>query len=93
MMPLWAMYLLLVLGLGLVTFVTYGWDKYKSKRDGWRTPEKTLHWMALGGGWLGAILGQQYFRHKTRKRPFLWITYGITLLHVVVIGLLIRGNL
>ncbi|PVW75206.1 DUF1294 domain-containing protein, partial [Klebsiella pneumoniae] len=26
--------------------------------------------LGLAGGWPGAILGQQCFRHKTQKQPF-----------------------
>lgn len=32
--------------------------------------------LALCGGALGALLGQQFFRHKTKKQPFrtlLWL--------------------
>lgn len=30
----------------------------------------TLLVLGLAGGWPGAILGQQCFRHKTQKQPF-----------------------
>ena len=35
------------------------------------TPERTLHLLALLGGWPGAILARRRFRHKTMKVPFL----------------------
>jgi len=42
-----------------------------SARNGeWRTPESTLLMLAFIGGSPGAILGQQIFRHKTKKEPF-----------------------
>jgi uncharacterized membrane protein YsdA (DUF1294 family) len=40
-------------------------------------PEKTLHMMALAGGWPGAWLAQKMFRHKTSKKEFqvvFWLT-------------------
>lgn len=82
-------YLIVVAILSLITFSTYGWDKYKAQNEGRRIPEKTLHLLALAFGWVGAIAGQQFFRHKTRKVTFLLITYLITALHVVLIILMI----
>ena len=39
-------------------------------RGQWRTAENTLHLLALGGGWPGALVAQQLFRHKSAKRAF-----------------------
>ncbi|MOA42630.1 hypothetical protein D3C78_1646950 [compost metagenome] len=46
-------------------------------RNRWRTPERTLHWLALLGGWPGAMLAQYWFRHKSTKpafRRWFWAT-------------------
>lgn len=59
-----------LLGLGLVTFAVYGWDKQRAKAGGQRVPEVVLHALALGGGVLGGWAGRQVFRHKTRKPVF-----------------------
>lgn len=40
---------------------------YLAERGRWRTPENTLHVAELLGGWPGALVAQQLFRHKTRK--------------------------
>jgi uncharacterized membrane protein YsdA (DUF1294 family) len=40
-------------------------------------PERTLHLLALLGGWPGAILGQRHFRHKTRKVSFLFAFWAV----------------
>jgi uncharacterized membrane protein YsdA (DUF1294 family) len=45
--------------------VAYGWDKHRAVNGSWRVPERTLHLVAFLGGWQGAYLGQQLFRHKT----------------------------
>jgi uncharacterized membrane protein YsdA (DUF1294 family) len=45
---------------------------------GWRTQESKLHLVALLGGWPGALLAQDLFRHKSRKAQFqvvFWITF------------------
>ncbi|EIC2380558.1 DUF1294 domain-containing protein, partial [Salmonella enterica subsp. enterica serovar Newport] len=34
-----------------------------------RVPESTLLVFGVVGGWPGAIVGQQLFRHKTQKQP------------------------
>ena len=59
--------------MGTIAFVLYGMDKRRAVHRSWRIPEKSLHLFALLGGWSGALLGQQGFRHKTRKLSFqLW---------------------
>ena len=63
--------------LSLVTFLVYWFDKSKAKRNVWRTPESTLHLLALFGGWPGAAIAQQMLRHKTQKKGFravFWLT-------------------
>lgn len=64
-------------GLSFVTFLFYYSDKSAAKRRTWRTPETTLHALALAGGWPGAIIAQQMLRHKSKKKSFklvLWVT-------------------
>jgi uncharacterized membrane protein YsdA (DUF1294 family) len=56
--------------LSAIAFVAYGWDKLQAKRGGWRISEKTLHGLALAGGFVGAWLGMRIFHHKTRKPQF-----------------------
>ncbi|MDX1351958.1 MAG: DUF1294 domain-containing protein [Thiomicrorhabdus sp.] len=65
------------LGLSLLTFMVYWADKSAAQDGRWRTPENTLHILALIGGWPGAMIAQQKLRHKTQKQPFLsifWLT-------------------
>ncbi|NTW28674.1 MAG: DUF1294 domain-containing protein [Coriobacteriia bacterium] len=63
--------------LSVLLFALYGADKAAARRGGWRTPEASLHLLALLGGWPGALIARRVFRHKTKKQPFrtiLWIT-------------------
>lgn len=54
----------------VLTFVIYGGDKMAARRGWSRVPESTLLVLGLVGGWPGAVVGQQLFRHKTQKQPF-----------------------
>lgn len=63
--------------MSILTFLAYGNDKSKAERDLRRTPEATLHYMALFGGWPGAWIAQRIFRHKSKKAAFqntFWFT-------------------
>ncbi|HDS9360649.1 TPA: DUF1294 domain-containing protein [Enterobacter chengduensis] len=62
--PTW---LLLV---NVLTMLIYGGDKLAARRAWRRVPESTLLAFGFVGGWPGAIVGQQLFRHKTQKQPF-----------------------
>ena len=77
---------LLYAGLSLLTFVTYWLDKRKAQAGRWRTPESTLQFMALLGGWPGALLAQSYLRHKSQKRAFLVVFYLGALLNLIALA-------
>ncbi|MGH8175050.1 MAG: DUF1294 domain-containing protein [Steroidobacter sp.] len=58
----------------IVSFITvfaYAFDKSAAMNRRWRTEESTLHLLSLVGGWPGAWIAQQLFRHKTRKTSFM----------------------
>ncbi|WP_313240908.1 DUF1294 domain-containing protein [Stutzerimonas kunmingensis] len=65
----------------LLTFVLYWRDKHSALKDRWRTPETTLHFFELAGGWPGALVAQQVFRHKTRKLSYQLAFWLIVMLH------------
>lgn len=56
--------------VNVIAFVMYGADKQKAIRKQWRIPEAYLLAVAAIGGSVGAILGMQFFHHKTRKWKF-----------------------
>lgn len=66
----------------VVTFFAYAFDKSAAQRGGWRTSEKTLHLLALVGGWPGALLAQQLLRHKSSKAEFRVVFWGSVILNV-----------
>jgi len=66
--------------VSVITMGGYAWDKSAAVKNRWRTPESTLHFLALLGGWPGAMIAQHLFRHKTQKQPFrflFWLTIAI----------------
>lgn len=58
------------LTLSLCSFVLYALDKSAARSGRRRIRERTLHLLALLGGWPGALLGQQLLRHKSSKTSF-----------------------
>jgi uncharacterized membrane protein YsdA (DUF1294 family) len=58
--------------LSLLCFVVYALDKAAARAGRRRTPESTLLLMGLAGGWPGAVLAQQWLRHKNAKAAFQW---------------------
>ncbi|MEZ5545100.1 MAG: DUF1294 domain-containing protein [Lysobacteraceae bacterium] len=66
-----------------VSYLMYRSDKAAAEKDAHRTPENSLHLADLLGGWPGALIAQQQFRHKTIKQPFqsvFWATVTINLI-------------
>lgn len=59
-----------LIGINVLTFLVYGLDKWKARRDQWRIPEATLLMLAVLGGSIGALLGMTVFHHKTRHKKF-----------------------
>ena len=74
--------------VSLVTFAVYAMDKAAAARRDQRTPEKNLHLLSLVGGWPGALLAQQYLRHKSAKLEFratFWLTVVLNVAAFVVV--------
>lgn len=77
---------LVVLLLSAVSYLAYRNDKRASERRQWRTPESTLHFLSLLGGWPGALIAQSRFRHKSSKVGFRIVFYISILLNLVATG-------
>jgi uncharacterized membrane protein YsdA (DUF1294 family) len=72
--------------LNLWTFLAFGRDKSRAVAGLRRIPEHELLGLALIGGTPGALLGRNYYRHKTRKQPF---SFNLQLIATVQAGTLI----
>ncbi len=66
--PLWAD--VLYLGASALCFALYAIDKQAAIHGRDRISESTLLSLGFVGGWPGAIVAQQLFRHKTSKLTF-----------------------
>ena len=73
----------LLAGVNLLAFALYGIDKLKAKRGAWRISEATLLLAALFGP-LGALLGMELFRHKTRHAKFRVLVPLFLVLHIAL---------
>ncbi len=68
--------------ISVITFAVYRSDKMRAQQQQQRTPENTLHVLALLGGWSGALWAQLFLRHKSKKVSFLnvfWLTVVVNL--------------
>ncbi|NMY14386.1 DUF1294 domain-containing protein [Pseudomonas sp. WS 5019] len=65
----------------LLSFLQYWLDKRSAQSGGRRTAENTLHLVELAGGWPGALIAQQTFRHKTRKASYQAVFWLIVAVH------------
>lgn len=75
--------------ISLVLFGMYGIDKRAAGRDARRIPESRLHLLELLGGWPGALLAQQLFRHKTRKSRYQLVFWLAVLVNLGAMGWLL----
>ncbi|KFL37574.1 hypothetical protein N788_09305 [Arenimonas donghaensis DSM 18148 = HO3-R19] len=84
--------LVAIAGLSLLAYLMYWVDKSAAQRGGQRTPESTLHLVSLAGGWPGALVAQQHFRHKTIKQSFQSVFWGTVFLNVLAVTWLVKSG-
>lgn len=81
--------LVYIILINIIAFALMGIDKSKARKKKWRIPEKTLFLSALFGGSIGANLGMQLFRHKTKHLHFVIGMPLILIIQIVVVCYLI----
>ena len=81
-----------LLAVNIATFLLYGIDKYKAKKNQWRISEATLLTMAAIGGSIGAWAGMRLWHHKTMHKKF---KYGIPIIIIlqVTIAVYLQTNI
>jgi len=73
--------------LNAISFFMFFSDKRKAKKCSRRTSEATLLWAGFFGP-IGATVGMNLFRHKTRKTKFK-LVYAFLLMHTALLLFLI----
>ncbi|EHK65450.1 DUF1294 domain-containing protein [Achromobacter arsenitoxydans] len=76
------------LALSALTLAVYAIDKASARAGRRRIRERTLHLLSLAGGWPGALLGQQWLRHKSVKTEFRAVFWLTALVNVAAFVLL-----
>jgi uncharacterized membrane protein YsdA (DUF1294 family) len=71
--------------VNLLNLVLFWWDKRAARLSNWRVPESKLLLLALFGGFVGAFIGQNLFRHKTQKQPFKLLLWLAATVHLAII--------
>jgi uncharacterized membrane protein YsdA (DUF1294 family) len=78
----------------IVTFVVYAHDKRAAKAGSdargrskaRRVRERTLHLLALIGGFVGGWIGRHALRHKTQKPSFAIVLTLATVIHTALLA-------
>ncbi|WP_082576283.1 DUF1294 domain-containing protein [Lysobacter sp. Root604] len=78
--------------LSCLSYIMYSVDKAAAGKGMQRTPESTLHFVDALGGWPGALMAQQRFRHKTVKTSFQSVFWVTVLINIVATIWLIRSG-
>lgn len=74
-----------LIALNVISFILFGADKRKAKKDLYRISEKSLWISAILFGAFGAFAGMKIFHHKTKKNAF---RFGIPVLMIAEAGIL-----
>ncbi|SCW43982.1 Uncharacterized membrane protein YsdA, DUF1294 family [Asticcacaulis taihuensis] len=74
-MPFWPALLLYGALINLVTWHAWRLDKRNAVTREKRSSERTLLTLCWLGGWPGAVIGTQVFRHKSSKKAFIHKVY------------------
>ena len=79
--------------LSVLSYLMYWLDKEAAQRSAQRIPENTLHLVDLLGGWPGALIAQQQFRHKTVKASFQVVFWCSVLANLALVAWLVRSGI
>jgi uncharacterized membrane protein YsdA (DUF1294 family)/cold shock CspA family protein len=69
-----------------IALFMYWRDKSAARKGRWRTQESSLLLCGLIGGWPGALIAQQLFRHKSSKTEFQITFWGTVAVNCAGLG-------
>lgn len=70
--------------INATSYILYGMDKFKARKNKWRISEQSLLIASLLGP-VGALLGMQHFRHKTQKPMFKFLVPAFAGIHLLLV--------
>jgi uncharacterized membrane protein YsdA (DUF1294 family)/cold shock CspA family protein len=79
-------------GMTVLAFVAYAIDKSAARNNRWRIKESTLHMLGVAGGWPGALVAQQFYRHKSKKPAFQAAFWFTVVVNCAVLGWLLSSS-
>ena len=82
--------LVYVLSINLISFLAFGFDKYKANRDKWRLKNDFLLGLSFIGGAIGGLIGMKVFRHKTKKSYYKMGLPLMILMHILLLILIMN---
>ena len=72
--------------MGIMTYFIYSEDKDMAINNERRTSEQRLLTLSFFGGWIGALIAQQKFRHKTKKISFQKSFWTIVFFNIMLLA-------
>ncbi|MDF2067554.1 DUF1294 domain-containing protein [Bacillus sp. Cr_A10] len=84
--------LIFILVMSIFAFFVMGYDKSQAKKHKQRVSENTLWTLAIFGGGIGAYIGMQFFRHKTKHTNFRVGFLMLLILYVFLIFWLLQKD-
>ena len=79
-----------LISVNIVTFLAYGVDKHAAQKGERRIPENQLHTLEFMGGWCGAICGQKFFHHKSKKASYQSFFWAMLIAEALVIYVILK---
>lgn len=80
------------IGISLITSALFFLDKRFAESRSRRIPEKWLHCFELLGGWPGALVSSEIFKHKRQKQSYMFVLYAISAIHFLLwLGLFLKN--
>lgn len=76
--------------INITTFAAYYIDKRAAIRGSYRISEKNLHMLEFLGGSFGALLGQKFLRHKSKKRSYQFMFHLIVIAQFAAVFAILR---
>ncbi|GGA36702.1 DUF1294 domain-containing protein [Psychrobacillus lasiicapitis] len=81
-----------ILIMSVISFIVMGYDKSQAKNHKQRVSERTLWSLAIFGGGIGAYIGMQLFRHKTKHTNFRVGFLMLLIVYVFILFWLVKAN-